>query len=537
MKNPVFKWLSQKKISYHKKLSILSFLQIILGLTAIFFAFYSKQTIDEALQSTSTSTFIFYASLLGALLLIQLVVSSITPYVRTHYQVQIENHMRSSLYEKLLYASLREVESYHSGDLLNHLTSDVKQVSDGVTDLLPRFLFYAVRLIGASILLFLIDPFLSLIIIGSGVMLYLGSRLLSSAIKRRHKSFQEAETKAKAMIQESLTQLSVIKSFEAEEKMTNHLDKLHEIYLHAALKKQQLTVLSSLGLTGFLALGYGLSIILGALRLADGAITVGGLLALVQLVGHLQSPFSGISQLVPKYYHMLASFERLAIIDGLPLDEKSDTVMSSFESIEADHLSFAYHEHLVINDLSFTIKPHQFIHIKGPSGQGKTTLFKLLLGLYQPTHGHLSIIDQQQKFPIQASTRHLFTYVPQGNMMMSGTIKDNLMLYQTSSEERLWEVIDIVGLSEDLHKFPLKLETLLGEKGSGLSEGQIQRLAIARALLKDSPILLLDEITSALDLDNELKLMNNLKKLVDKTIIFISHKELPPSLIDEVITL
>jgi ATP-binding cassette subfamily B protein len=537
LKNESLKWLRKKHPKLYKPIIILSILQLIMGLTALFFAYFSRETIDAALISTSSQTFILYATILGSLLFLQLITSTLLPYIRTRNTVNIENSLKKTLFERLLHKELKETSTYHTGDLLNHLTSDVHIVADGITDILPRLMFYLVRFLGAFILLFFIDNILALIIIAFGMLLLISSRLLAHPMKTRHKELQKTESSLRAMIQESLSHLSLIKSFESEDKMTSKLADLNRLYEKAALRKQRLSMLSSFGMTAFLALGYGLAIILGALRLSEGLISFGGLTALIQLVGHLQSPVGGMTSLVPKYYQSIASIERLKVLDDLKEDETSKEMIHSFDLLIAKDLSFAYQDEPIIHHLNFEIKPKDVVQITGVSGQGKTTLMKLLLGLYQPTHGSLHLIHKGISTPIHAGTRSLFSYVPQGSLMMSGTIKDNLNFYQTSLEETLWETLKIVGLDQDIKALPHRLDTKLGEKGLGLSEGQIQRLALARALLKDAPILLLDEITSALDASMENLILSNLKTMTNKTMIIISHRVLPSAYVNQTITL
>lgn len=530
-------WFKSKNVSLSKPLIILSLLQLLMSLTAIFFAFFSRETIDAALMSTSSQSFITYAIVIGSLLLIQLLISTLAPYIKTAYTIRIENKLKSNMFNQLLSTKLKETQNYHTGDLLNHLSSDLHIISDSITDIIPRFIFYVIRFLGAFVLLFFIDTLLSIILISLGVLLFLGSRLLAKPIKERHKKMQETETNVRSLIQESLSHIPVIKSFEAEKKMTHQLDTKQDAYYQAALRKQRLSMVTSFGMTGFLAVGYGLAIILGAIRLSSGALTIGGLTALIQLVGHLQSPFGGLSHLVPRYYQMSASIERMMVLDHLEKDDEAKVFFNRFELLSAKHVSFAYQDELILKDMSFSIKQGDIVQIAGESGKGKTTLIKLLLGLYEPTEGLLEVTLDHQIYPLSASLRSLFTYVPQGHMMMSGTIKDNLELYQKASDEALWHVLTIAELASDFKKLPLGLDTPLGEKGAGLSEGQIQRLALARALLKDAPIILLDEITSALDINTEQKILSNIQALSTKTMIIISHRKLPESFIHQTITL
>lgn len=537
MNKQVLTWLKQKDLHLGLPLWILSILQLIMSLTALFFAFFSRETIDSAVDANAQDRFIMFAIIMSSLLVLQLLTSTLTPYIRVAFTVRLENRMKQKLFERLLYAKLKMSSSYHSGDLVNHLTSDIHLIADGMTDLLPKFIFYTVRFLGAFIFLAFIDLMLALVLIGLGFLLFIGSRILANPIKRRHKHLQEAESRVRSMMQESLSHVPVIKSFQAEHEISHRLGSLQDEQEHATLKKQQLTLLSSFGMTGFLVIGYGLAIILGAIRLSEGILTIGGLTALIQLVGHLQSPFGGLSQLVPKYYQTISSIERIMVLDQLEQDDPSSSPLYSFESLEAKKVSFAYEKDDIIKSLTFTIKKQTTLQIVGESGKGKTTLIKLLLGLYEPSSGSLLIQTEQGAIAISSSTRSYFSYVPQGNMMMSGTLRDNLQLYQKATDEELWNALEIACLKDDIEKLPNHLDTQLGERGLGLSEGQVQRLAVARALLKQSPIILLDEMTSALDSKTESLVLSNIKKMTDKTIIIISHRMLPETYLDQSIEL
>jgi ABC-type multidrug transport system fused ATPase/permease subunit len=287
----------------------------------------------------------------------------------------------------------------------------------------------------------------------------------------------------------------------------------------------------------FFAFGYAFAIIFGAYRLQYG-LSVGSLLAMIQLVQHIQSPFSGISLLIPKYYQVVASTERLMVID----DYKEEKIInhydiSQFKSIKISNLSFAYGEKEVIKDLSFELNQSELMHLKGDSGKGKTTCLKLILGLMKPQNGSISILNGNTEIRVTHETRSFFSYVPQENFILSGTIKENLNLYQTYDDDKLFEVLKICALYDEIKTLPDGLNTHLGERGKGLSEGQIQRLAIARALLKDAPVLLLDEITSALDQKTEEKILKQIKEMTDKAVILVSHRPLDQNIISKIVTL
>jgi ATP-binding cassette, subfamily B, bacterial len=329
-----------------------------------------------------------------------------------------------------------------------------------------------------------------------------------------------------------LVNISVIKAFEAETHMTSIVKAKQKTYLKALMKKQFISTLSTTGMTVFFAAGYGLAIIIGAIRLSEGFITFGALTAMIQLVGHIQSPFSGLSHVIPKYYSMIASAERLMILDQLNEDVDQPYPIQSFEKLVIKNLNFSYDDKLVIHDLSTTITKGSIIKITGDSGKGKTTFFKLLLGLNDPQSGELYLVSGKKHYPINSQSRHLFSYVPQGNFILSGTIRDNLCLYQDATEEQLITACRSAEILTDILNLPQGLNTLLGEHGAGFSEGQVQRLAIARALLKDAPILLLDEISSALDLETEKKIFESIRQMTDKTVLIVSHRELDSKVYD-----
>ena len=515
-------------------LIILILLQLIMSLTALFFAFFSREAIDSIFDET-THQFMLSAILLSVLLIIQLLTSTLTPYMKALYTNRLENKLKKSLYHHILRSPLPDISHYHSGDLLNHLTTDMHYIADGTLDIIPKLTFYSVRFIGAFVLLYLIDPLLAIVLVSLGILLFLGSRLIAKPIKDKHKKFQEAESNVKGYIQESFLHLPLIKSFEAEEKMTHHLDDYQAIQHKTLEKRQRLNLLTSFGMTGFLVVGYGCAIILGALRLKEGLVTYGGLIAMIQLVGHLQSPFGGISHLVPRYYQMQSSIERIHNLDAMSTEPLTHHLLD-FDKIICDDVSFAYDESDVIEHLNVVIEKGKTIQIKGDSGHGKTTLIKLLLGLYTPTSGRITYEKDHITYPISPATRSLFSYVPQGREIMSGTIKDILSFYHKTSEETMWHALKLCMLDNDIIALPLGLNTPLKEKGVGLSEGQLQRLMIARALIKDSPILLLDEVTSSLDFELEKEVLLNIKKLTDKTLIVISHRKLPDSFVDTYIT-
>ena len=531
-KNKQIHWLVEHTPYLKFPILFLSLLSLIMSLTAIFFAFFSRETIDAAV-SGNQSVFIQSAIIISSILLLQLIASALNQYARVYYLGYTNKKLKNKIFTNLLKAKYKDTSALHSGEMMNLINSDVETVSDGLVDVVPKMVFYIVRFLGAFILLFLLDQLFALLFVGFGILLFIGSRLISHEMKKRHHLLQNAESKVRSMMQESLENISVIKSFEAENQISSQLDALQTKHFKAMRYKNVLSIMTSSGMSIFFAFGYAFAIIFGAFRLMEGMISFGSLTAMIQLVGHIQSPFSGLSFIVPKYYAMMASTERLMAVDQFNSDPVQEQIsIPSFNDLVFDHVSFGYGDKIVINNISFTVKKGEFIKIEGESGKGKTTLFKLLLGLADPDDGRISIEADETRIQVGASTRSFFSYVPQGNLMLSGTIRENLNLYQTSSEDEMIKACEIACIYDEIKMLPQGLDTPLGEKGFGLSEGQIQRLAIARALLKHAPILLLDEISSALDAEIEKRVFMSIKSMTDKTCLIISHRTLPNGIID-----
>ena len=533
MKKETNRWLYQNH--HYLKLPILwlSTINVILSLTAIFFAFYSKETIDAAINGEQNQ-FLMYAIIIGSIMLINLLALAANQYYKVIYKAQVDKKLKDKLFKKLMKANYTSTHDTHSGTYMTLLESDVDHIAEGLVDMIPRILFYMVRFLGAFVLLFLIDELFAILLLGFGLVMLLSSRFISKPMKKRHHHLQSSLASSKGYLQESIENITVIKAFEAEDKIAKVQDEKQEIVYHAKKHKNNLSILISSGLNIFFAFGYAFAIIFGAWRLQYG-LSVGSLLAMIQLVQHVQSPFSGISMLIPKYYQMMASTERVITIDQLEEETKSNSyTKEQFKSLICDKVYFAYDHQEVITNLSFTLNKGEILHLKGDSGKGKTTFFKLLLGLYQPNQG-MMYIQNDHLIGISPETRSFFSYVPQQHFILSGTIRDNLNLYQTYDDGKLYQVLDVVSLYEDLKYMPKGLDSVLGERGKGLSEGQIQRLAIARALLKDAPVLLLDEVTSSLDQGTEEIIMSNIKKMTDKTVIVISHRPIHEDIVSKTI--
>lgn len=528
------KYLSEVK-PYRHKVICLSIISVFVSAVALIFAFYSKDLIDEVMNG-NIRQFVFFAILLSILLVSNMIFQALLSWFQATYSNDALIVYKSELYSHLLKTTIPDIHKYHSGALMNHLEDDCQIASDGLITIIPRFVFLITRFLGAFILLVIIEYRFALIFLSLGIILVLLSRWIAPHIRKRHITFQQKKDLERSFTQESLENIEVIKSFQAEQKMsfTQQLKQTH--VNDAYMQKTKLTILSSSGMNLFFAFGFGFALIYGGYQLQFG-LTIGYLIAMIELIQHLQSPFSGFALLYPKYQQTLASIERIDALKKLSLESLETKNIKNFMSLHIDNIDFSYQQKPIFNDFSMTINKHELILISGPSGVGKTTLFKLLLGYEKPQKGMINVIDMEHMISIDASTRSLFSYVPQDHMILSGTLKENLNLYHTYEDDKLIQVLKDVMLYDEVMKHPLKLDMMLKEKGRGLSIGQIQRLAIARALLKDAPILLLDEVTSALDVETEMRPISHLKSLKKKTVILITHHTLPDTLFDQHIKL
>lgn len=434
------------------------------------------------------------------------------------------------------------VARFHSGELLNRMFSDTGVVLSGVTDLPAGVVCLVFRLVAASSALLVMAPQLALIFIAVGTLVCLVMTFLRGLLKSLHKRVQEAQGTVRSFLQEALGSLLVTKVFRAENRVLARSAGYQEALFKIGMKRRILSLLGGAGFGLIFQAGYFLTMIWGCWQILSGALTFGTLTALLQLVGQVQSPFSGFSSLISQYFSTLASAERLMELEDLPdephreeLDPEAfqaarARLYRELEGFEFEGVGFSYGRNPVLEGVNFRIEKGDFVSVTGLSGGGKSTLFLLLLGAYQPTSGHIRFLmgpdaDRPELEPGQ-DMRKLFAYVPQGNYLFSGTLRENVTFFRPEIEnEAIWAALRTACADDFIQELPEGLETVLGEHGCGLSEGQMQRLAVARAILSGAPVLLLDEATSALDEATEARLLENIAVLRDRTCFIVTHRK------------
>ncbi len=529
LKKSALKWIAENSRVVYIKLVFIILMGIVTALLGVRLALLSRDVIDVAIGSKA-GNFVKESIGLFAILAVQLVIMAVSSNVKTRLIGRLTISLRQGVFSKLLYKDWQSLSAHHSGELLTRINSDVNIIVNGVSSILPSFFSLITRLVSAFFAMFLLDRTFAFIAIAIGPPVILAASVYSKKMKSLHKKTQEADGKTSAFMQESLQNMLMIKSFGSEQFIAEKSTYLQQIAYRLKIKRNTISILASSALFLVFSAAYYAALAWGAYRLAAGVITVGTMTAFLQLINQIQTPFMNLSTLMPQFYSMLASAERIIEIESLqdePERNVAEPDKSLFKGIKAENLDFAYEGgENIFENTGFKINKNEFIAVTGESGAGKSTLVKLLLGIVSPINGELAMQCGDEKYLADKNTRSLFTYVPQGNMILSGTIRDNIKFSKSdATDEEIIECARLADIWDFISSTENGLDTILGERGTGLSEGQVQRLAIARALMYDAPVLLLDEATSALDSQSEHNILRNIKDMTDKTCIIITHKK------------
>ncbi len=534
-KKSTVKWLYEHTKPFVPQIILVSLLNVIAAVCYIILAKLSQQIIDTA-SDNSTHAFMIGSVMLFALIFLHIGIESIVSIILTAMSTKMNTSLKNYMFTRLMQKKYTNVSQYHSGDLLNRFSSDVEVVVNGSITLIPSVISMLTKIIAGVAALCIQNYYFAFAVIIIGFVFPLCGRLLSKKYKHLHRQVQQTEGETRSFLQESFANIVVVKTFGGEKPFLLKLNEFLTRNRTLRIKKGIFSVIISALLFLFFSFGYYGVLVWGASQIAIGAMTMGTLVYFLQLISVLRAPLHNISGVIPKYYSCVASAERLIeleLLEDEPQSNNNDII--EFNTLTAKNLTFAYTNEIVLRDNNFTINRGSITAITGRSGSGKSTLFKLLLGLFPATAGNLYFDDE---VVINETTRHMFAYVPQGNMIISGTIRDNISLCDSSiSEEKIISAAKTAAIYDFIQALPDGLDTTISERGQGLSEGQVQRIAIARALLFDAPIILLDEATSALDETTETTLLNNLKTLTDKTILFITHRNTSLDTCDKILHL
>ncbi len=526
------RWMYLVSKKHLKGVLLYGVLSAVLGFAGVLSAFGTKNIVNGATYQ-NMPLLKEGAIFLAVILSVQFVFKTISRNIFERSKAKIEISLKQHIFETVLHKDYSEISAFHTGDVLNRLTSDVSVVTDGIMGLLPRLITLVVRLVVAVVIMLSLDPvFTAVLVLGGGVLVGF-SKLFKRYLKDIHKKSQEAESKARSFMQESLGEVLVIKVFDAYKRISDKAAHLMNESYRIRIKRATVSIFANGGANLVFSAGHLFAIIWGGYRVYNGFIDIGEMSAILQLVNQIQGPISSLSGIIPSFYATVASAERLMDFENLRdeacLGEEIDDInafYNSLESISVNNVTFSYDRDAVLENASCEIKKGDFVAVTGISGIGKSTLFKLMMGILNPKSGSVTINGNGFKRIADKETRRLFSYVPQSNLLLSGTIYENItFMNDTKTKEEVDRAITLSCCDDFINELENGVETLLGERGQGLSEGQAQRITIARAILYDAPVILLDEATSALDEATEKRLIENLKELKDKTLLIITHKK------------
>ena len=527
-------WLSIVTGKAKLLVGVLVAVQAVLSVSSIAFAFVLRRIINMAVDGVQGGFWASLALLVG-ILLGQIVLSAASRFLSEYTSAAVENRFKHRLFAALLTGNYASVTAVHSGEWMNRLTSDTTIIAGGVTQIVPGLIGMLVRLFGALAAILWLEPrFFWVLVPGGAAMLALtyGFRKI---LKRLHKNIQEADGTLRVFLQERLESLLIVRTFAKEQQTAAQAASLMEQHKAARMKRSNFSNLCNIGFAGAMNGAY-----------LTGTMSYGNLMAIMQLVGQVQSPFANITGYLPRYYAMLASTERLMEAEAFapdsehPLAEEKvlEFYRTKLTALRLEHASFTYQPPVraeeeqppmpvVLKDIDLTIRKGEYIAFTGPSGCGKSTVLKLLMCLYPLDAGSRTLETTSGTQPLTAAWRSLFAYVPQGNQLLSGTIRDIVSFgdpCKAQDDAGILRALRIACAEDFVQKLEKGLDTMLGEHGQGLSEGQMQRIAIARAVFSEHPILMLDEATSALDEATAQQLLENLRRMTDKTVLMVTHR-------------
>jgi len=532
-----WKWLLRYVSKYKAQIFIYIVIGIVCTVTGLGVSVASKHLID-AVVSRNTQNLLSSAAVAVGCAVFQIVFNTAMSRVATVVGTKVNNEVRSNVYEHIIFSDWSRIGKYHSGDLLNRVEGDAGAVSNSIVTFIPGIFTKITTFIGCLALVLYYDPTMAIFALMSAPFLVLTSRFSTKTIRKYNKQSREINGTVLSYISESVQNLQTIKAFNITGQYVSRMRGYLEQYRSIRLEQDKFSLIMSfcLSLIGLIVSYscYGW----GVYRLWSGAISYGTMLLFLQVSGQLTSSFSSLVGLFPSAISIATAAGRVMEITDLSLEndkdgKKAEKIRESAEAdgltVSAENATYTYigADQAVLNDISFSASPGETIALVGPSGEGKTTILRLILGLVTPDSGRMTVTTKHDEtLDISDSTRRFCSYVPQGNAVFSGTVADNLRIVRPeATDEELEEVLRIAEAWSFIDKLPEKINTPIRERGVNFSDGQIQRISIARALLREAPILVMDEATSALDAETEEKVLSNMMKAYpNRTCIITTHR-------------
>ncbi len=527
----VIPWLKSRIRPYWVKIIILILINSLASLFVAVNAYVCRDLIDSAVAGDK-DRLIKVSVVVISIVVAQILLRLAYQLLNNHLHIRVESDLRTYFVTNVFQKDYLKITSYHSGDLMTRFSSDVGCVADGMIALLPTVIGLVFRIVAAFVALLFLDKRLAVLFSVLGIAAFIAARLMRNLLKNLYIKSQKSESKVRSFTQEIIENILVVTVFGASGTVVSKFKEIMDEHNknkwnRAGFQAAATTVMAF----GFRA-AYMLAFVVCGFKLLASTISFGTLTAVLQLITQLQTPFKNLSGLLPAYYQMIASAERLLEIMDISSEDDSDEncdtkkFYSRLRSVDFNNVTFKYDRDTVLEDASITVNKGDFVAITGISGIGKSTMLKMMLGVIYPEAGSVAFKTDDGSFSPSKKYREMFSYVPQGNMLLSGTIYENItFMSKGKSDEEVRKAVELSCCSDFVDELPEGLQTVIGERGRGLSEGQVQRIAIARAILRNAPIMLLDEATSALDEATEERVLRNIKTLESCTCVIVSHKK------------
>ena len=505
-------------------------LNAVVGLLGVVVSLSSVWAVQHAIDVAAhevEGNIIIAVLLMGGLILSNFALNIASVWIRNILGIKAQNRMQQKLLDRMLRSKWNGKETHHSGDVLNRLETDVTNVVNFLTEIIPNSLSTLALFVGAFGYLFMMDWRLAIVIVIMIPIFILFSRVYVRQMRHLTSEVRTSDSKVQSILQETIQHRLLIKTLEGDSAAVDRLEDTQSVLRSNVVRRTKFSVFSYLVLNLGFSVGYLIAFTWAAVRLSGGTLTFGGMTAFLQLVNKIQNPARQLTHLAPQFVSVFTAAERLMELEENPLEEQGEPIeLKAPCGVRFIDVAFAYDdsENNVIEHLSYDFYPTSCTAILGETGAGKTTMVRMILALLQPNSGKVEIYNEKEHHDLSPLLRTNFVYVPQGNTLMSGTIRDNLRLGKLdATDDEMAEALKR-SCADFVFELPDGLDTKCTEQGGGLSEGQAQRISIARALLRNRSIMLFDEATSALDPDTERKLLQNILSKRDKTIIFITHR-------------
>ena len=530
------KWFFREIARFRWTFVAVLLFQVVGVAISLFYVWLSKDLVDTAVEhfqgDLQSQRIISLAIIFTLVSLSRPILTAIKSYLQSRMAVSMTNSLRQRLFDEMLKTEVDVGRKYHSGDMINRMESDVSAVTNAFCAAVPNLFWAGLQFAAAFACVLYVDLRLSLILVVLLPIAAPAGKFIMKKVRKLTLRIKSSDSRIQSHIQESMQHHTLLRTLEYTDGSSQMLGELQDENYSRNLKRIGFSIIARVLMSLAFTLGYLVAFLWGVRGLSTGVVTYGVMTAILQLVGQLQRPLLQASENLPSLLHCTASIDRLMELEDLPKEEAEDALMLGAPAgVRVRNLSFQYPdgEEKVIDNLSFDFKPGSRIAITGRTGIGKTTLLKLILALSRPTSGSIELYDSETSVPVSVKTRCNFAYIPQGNTLFSGTVRENLLMGdRNADEERMKEVLHLAA-ADFVMDLPEGLDTICSEAGGGLSEGQAQRIAVARGLLRPGSIVLLDEFSSALDPATEEEMLSRLTAkdglCAGKTMIFITHRE------------